>query len=152
MQLLIKFWSKPELPLALKLIPALAFEKLENVKSSFKLVVEDIQEVCEQLSFDSSEVEKIDELCSYFQNTYIEKVWETLYSPHRYGTKEKLHRKALLELQTRLKVGILASKRSFRARIQVLENAGKFEEGCCHPKVSRNGGEGEKRNWTSSRW
>ena len=57
----------------LKLIPSLAFEKLENVKSSFKLLVEDTQEVCEQLSLDSSEVEKIDELCSYFQNTCIEK-------------------------------------------------------------------------------
>ena len=65
--------SIPELLLALKLTPALAFEKLENVKSSFKLVVEDFQEVCEQLSLDSSEVEEIDELCSYFQNTYIEK-------------------------------------------------------------------------------
>ena len=65
--------SNPELSLALKLIPALAFEKLENVKFSFKLVVEDNQEVCEQLSLDSGEVEKIDQLCSYFQNTYIEK-------------------------------------------------------------------------------
>ena len=67
------YHSNPELSLALNLIPSLAFEKLENVKSSFKLIVEDIQEVCEQLSLDSSEVEKIDELCSYFQNTYIEK-------------------------------------------------------------------------------
>ena len=64
--------SNPELSLVLKLIAVLAFEKLENVKFSFKLVVEDIQEVCEQLSFNSSELEKIDELCSYFQNTYIE--------------------------------------------------------------------------------
>ena len=53
------YHSNPELSLALKLIPALAFEKIENVKSSFKLVVEDIQEVCEQLSLDSSEVEKL---------------------------------------------------------------------------------------------
>ena len=55
------YHSNPELSLALKLIPSLAFEKLENVKSSFKLVVEDIQEVCEQLSLDSSEVERIDQ-------------------------------------------------------------------------------------------
>ena len=38
------YHSNPNLSLAWKLIPALAFEKLENVKSSFKLVVEDIQE------------------------------------------------------------------------------------------------------------
>ena len=55
----------------------------------------------------------------YFQNTYIEKILREPLFPHPYGTKEKLHRKALLELQTRLKVGILASKHSFRARIQV---------------------------------
>ena len=67
------YHSNPEVLLTLKLIPSLAFEKLENVKSSFKLVVEDIQEVCEQLSLDSSELERIDELYSYFQNTYIEK-------------------------------------------------------------------------------
>ena len=36
------YHSNPELSLALKLIPSLAFEKLENVKSSFKLVVEGI--------------------------------------------------------------------------------------------------------------
>ena len=120
--------SNPELSLAMKLIPALAFEKLENVRSSFKLVVEDIQEVCEQLSVDSSEVEKIDELCSYFQNTYREKSLREPLFPHRYGTKEKLHRKALLDLQMRLTVGILWHPSVF--------SAGKFEEGCCHPKVS----------------
>ena len=74
--------SMPELSLALKLIPALAFVKLENVKSSFKLVVEYIQEVCEQLSLDSSEVERIDELCSYFQKTYKQKnLREPLFPP-----------------------------------------------------------------------
>ena len=81
-------WN-PELSLALKLIPALAFEKLENVKSSFKLVVEDIQEVCEQLSLDSSEVEKSDELCSYFQNTNIEKnLREPLFPPSMWNKRE----------------------------------------------------------------
>ena len=53
------YHSNPELSLALKLKPSLAFEKLENVKSSFKLIVEDNQEVCEQLSLDSSEVEEL---------------------------------------------------------------------------------------------
>ena len=81
--------SIPELSLALKLIPALAFEKLESVKSSFKLVVENIQEVCEQLSLDSSEVEKIDELCSYFQKTYKEKnLREPLFLPSIWNKRE----------------------------------------------------------------
>ena len=39
--------------------------------------------------------------------------------PHRYGTTEKLHRGALLEVQTRLRIVILASKRFLGARIQV---------------------------------
>ena len=83
------YHSNPELSLALKLIPALAFEKLENVKSSFRLVVEDIQEVCEQLSLNSSELEKIDELCSYFQNTYIEKnLRELLFPPSIWNKRE----------------------------------------------------------------
>ena len=63
------YQSNSELSLALKLIPVLAFEKIENVRIAFKLVVEDIQEVGEQLSFNSSEAEQIDEVCSYFQNT-----------------------------------------------------------------------------------
>ena len=80
--------SNPEL-LALKLIPALAFEKLENVKSSFKLVVEDIQKVCEQLSLDSSEVEKNADLCSYFQNPYIEEhLRELLFPPSIWNIRE----------------------------------------------------------------
>ena len=37
------YHSNPELSLVLKLIPTLAFEKLENVKSCFKLVLEVIQ-------------------------------------------------------------------------------------------------------------
>ena len=68
--------------LALKLIPALAFEKLEEVESSLKLAVEGIQEVCEQLSLDSSEVEKIDEMCSFFRKTNMETNFkEPLFPP-----------------------------------------------------------------------
>ena len=83
------YHSNPELSLALKIIPALAFEKLENVKSSFKLVVEDIQEVYEQLSLNTSEVEKTDELCSYFQNTYTEKnLRDPLFPPSIWNKRE----------------------------------------------------------------
>ena len=63
------------------------------------------------------------------------KIWESLYSPHRYGTKEKLHRKALLEGQMRLKVGILASKRSFRAHIQVCGERWKIWRRMQQPKI-----------------
>ena len=67
----------------------MAFEKLENVNSPFKLVVEDIQELCEQLSLDSSEVEKIDELCSYFQKEYIEKIMrEPFFPPATWNKRE----------------------------------------------------------------
>ena len=50
------------------------------------------------------------------------------------STKEKLHGKALLELQTRLKVGILASKHSFRARIQVCGERWKIWRRMLQPK------------------
>ena len=73
----------------MKVIPALAFEKLENIQSSFKRVVEDTQKVCKQLCLDSSEVEKIDELRSYFQNTYMEKnLREPLFPPFVWNEKE----------------------------------------------------------------
>ena len=49
---------------------------------------------------------------------HTEKI-ERAFFPHRYGTKEKLHQKTLPELQTKLTVGILASKRFFRAPIKV---------------------------------
>ena len=55
------------------MLPALAFENVEQVKDSYKLVVEDIQNVCDQTSQDPSVIGKIDELCSYFQNIYVEK-------------------------------------------------------------------------------
>ena len=117
--------SNPELSLALKLIPVLAFEKLGSVKSSFKLVVENFREVCEQLSLDSSEVEKIDELCSYFQMTYIEKnLREPLFPPSIWNKREATENYLFLQ-----------------------STAGtEFEE----KKVPRTGGEGEKRNCTSS--
>ena len=100
------YHSNPELSLALKLIPALAFEKLENVKSSFKLVIEDIQEICKQLSLDSSEVEKTDELCSYFQNTTIEKnSREPLFPPSIWNKKEN-RRKKYRELEAKVKIAI----------------------------------------------
>ena len=74
--------------------------------------------------------------CVHFskKNIHREKN-ERALSPYRYGTKEKLHQKALLELQRRLKVGNLASKVFSRLAAKSVENAGKFEE-CRDPKVS----------------
>ena len=111
----------------------MAFGKLENVKSSFKLVVEEIQEVCEQLSLDSSEVEEIDELCSNFQNTYIEKnLRESLFPPSIWNKRE-----AASEGVARTTNAVEGWHPSvlFGLASKSVEKAGKFEEGCCNPNV-----------------
>ena len=51
-----------EVALALKMIPALAFEKNEQIKKSFELIVEEITNVADQQNLDSFVFEKIDEL------------------------------------------------------------------------------------------
>ena len=60
-----------EVALALKMIPALAFERSEQIEKSFELIVEEITNVADQQSLDSFVIEKIDELCLYFQTNYI---------------------------------------------------------------------------------
>ena len=63
--------------------------------------------------------------CVHFSEIHTwRKISRSLHFPHRYGTKE-MHWKALPELQTRLKLGILTSERSLRARIQVCGERGK---------------------------
>ena len=57
--------------LALKMIPALAFEKNEQIETSFELIVEEITNVEGQQNLDSFVIEKIDKLCLYFQTNYI---------------------------------------------------------------------------------
>ena len=42
-----------EVPLALKMIPPLAFEKNEQIKKSFELIVEEITNVADQQNLDS---------------------------------------------------------------------------------------------------
>ena len=54
------------------MIPSLAFEKNEQIEKSFKLIVEEITNVADQQNLDSFVIEKIDELCLYFQTNYIE--------------------------------------------------------------------------------
>ena len=60
-----------EVALALKMIHALAFEKNEQIEKSFELIVEEITNVADQHNLDSFVIEKIDELCLYFQTNYI---------------------------------------------------------------------------------
>ena len=60
-----------EVAMALKTIPALAFEKNEQIEKSFELIVEEITNVADQQKLDSFVIEKIDELCLYFNRNYI---------------------------------------------------------------------------------
>ena len=67
------YQSNPEFSLALKNTPALAFEKIEEVDSALRLVIKKIKKYtisCPSTSV-RHEVEKIEELCSYFQNINI---------------------------------------------------------------------------------
>ena len=47
-----------EVALALKMIPALAFEKNEDIKKSFQLIVEGITNVADQQNLDNSLLRK----------------------------------------------------------------------------------------------
>ena len=58
-----------ELALALKMIPALAFEKRGNREIFW--TVEEMTNVEDQQHLDSFVVEKIGKLCLYFQSNYI---------------------------------------------------------------------------------
>ena len=60
-----------EVALALKMIPALAFEKNEQIEKSFESIVEEVTNVADQQNLDSFVIEKVDELCLYFQTNYI---------------------------------------------------------------------------------
>ena len=60
-----------EVALALTMIPALAFEKIEQIEKSFELIVEEITNVADQQNLDSFVIEKIDERCLSFQTNYI---------------------------------------------------------------------------------
>ena len=53
------------------MIPALALKKNEQIENSFDLIVEEITKVADQQNLDCFVIEKIDELCLYFQTNYI---------------------------------------------------------------------------------
>ena len=60
-----------EQALALKMIPALAFGKNEEIQESFELIVEDITTLADQQHLDSFVFEQTDELYLYFQSNNI---------------------------------------------------------------------------------
>ena len=60
-----------ELSLALRLIPALSFVPTDLVEQSFESAIEEIEHVVDRLDLEQSLSDKIDELASYFQRSYI---------------------------------------------------------------------------------
>ena len=69
--MLTKLSENHEVVLALQMIPAIAFEKNEEIEKSFELIVEEITIVADQHHLDSFVIEKTDELFQYFQSNYI---------------------------------------------------------------------------------
>ena len=73
-----------EFALALKMLPALAFEKEEEIGNSYDKIVEGIQIVCNRTIKESEKIAKVDELCLYFGSYYIKNLVpnrEALFPP-----------------------------------------------------------------------
>ena len=51
-------------------------------------MIDDITEVCDSQDVDMAEIEKIDELCCYFQKTYIEGPRRPLFPPNIWNQRE----------------------------------------------------------------
>ena len=60
-----------DLNLSLRLIPALSFVPVEMVNAAFDLVIEEIENVSDKFDLDDNITQKLDEVASYFQRTYI---------------------------------------------------------------------------------
>ena len=60
-----------DLNLSLRLIPALSFVPAEMVNAAFDLVIEEIENVSDKFDLDDNITQKLDEVASYFQRTYI---------------------------------------------------------------------------------
>ena len=60
-----------DLNLSLRLIPALSFVPVEMVNAAFDLVIEEIKNVSDKFDLDDNITQKLDEVASYFQRTYI---------------------------------------------------------------------------------
>ena len=68
------------------MIPALAFEKIEEIKKSFELIVEEISYVADQQNLHSFVIEKIGEFSLYVQSNYIK--CPLLNHPHTFPTPQ----------------------------------------------------------------
>ena len=55
-----------EFALALKMLPALAFEKEEEIGNSNDKIVEEIQIVCDSTIKESEKIAKVDKLCLFW--------------------------------------------------------------------------------------
>ena len=60
-----------DLALALKKLPTLAIEKTEKIGDSYDIIVQEIQNVCEQNCLEPEKIKKNDKLCLYLGSTYI---------------------------------------------------------------------------------
>ena len=80
-----------EFALALKMLPALAFEKEEGIGNSYDKIVEEIQIVCDHTIKESEKLAKVDELCLYFGSNYIKSLVpnrEALFPPSLWNRRD----------------------------------------------------------------
>ena len=63
--------NNAKLALTLKMIPALSFVLFSDVESAFTLITDEICQFGNQVDIPTDILEKIDELASYFQKTYV---------------------------------------------------------------------------------
>ena len=80
-----------EFALALKMLPALAFEKEEEIGNSYDKIVEEIQIVCNRTINEWEKIAKVDELCLYFGSKYIKSLVpnrEALFPPSLWNQRD----------------------------------------------------------------
>ena len=80
-----------EFVLALKILPALAFEKEEEMGKSYDKIVEEIQIVCDCTIKYSEKIAKVDEFCFYFGSNYIKSLVpnrEALFPPSLWNQRD----------------------------------------------------------------
>ena len=83
------------------MLPALAFEKEEEIGNSYKKIVEEIQLVCDRTKKESEKIAKVDELCLYFGSNYIKRLVPNRQAlfPLHYGIKGMRHHRVWPEQQ-----------------------------------------------------
>ena len=64
----LTYQNNPEIALAFRMIPAIAFEQLDRIEESFEKVVDEIMDVCDRYKLEQDVIDKIDQLLTYFQN------------------------------------------------------------------------------------